>query len=131
MTEPNGDLGIAWWAKNLDDVDSEVARLAIICHVRILDPGIIERVLQNDSLVCGTRNPIAFEKLRSVLMMHYHVRDSTVSAIGSAQTSRLVAEVVERLRKRIGDQLGGSRPSDFRVRLRTRRQTGRGIRCVR
>jgi hypothetical protein len=109
-TKPQSDLGIAWWAKNLDEVDREVARLAIICNVRILDPGIIERVLQNDSTVCRTANPVAFEKLRNVLMMHYQVRDNTVGAIGSAQTTRLVTEIVERLKARIGDQLGGQSP---------------------
>jgi hypothetical protein len=43
MTDKQSNLGTAWWAKNLDDVDREVARLATICNARILDPGVIER----------------------------------------------------------------------------------------
>ena len=107
MSKGQGDLGGAWWAKNLDEVDREIARLSTICNVRILDPGIIERVLENDASVCGTKNPAAFEKLRTTLKMHYHLREKTVSAMGQAQTAKLVAEVVEKLKERFGDRLGG------------------------
>ena len=84
--------------------------MSVLCNVRILHPGVIERVLRNDATVCGTANPIAFEKLRNALLMHYHVRDSTAGAIGATQTTLLVNEIVERLRKRIGKQLGGQLP---------------------
>ncbi len=101
------ELGTAWWAKNLDDVDREVARLATLCGCRILDPGVIERVLKNDESTCGTRNPAAFEKLRNALMLHYHIRDKTVGAVGEAQTQAAIAHIVERLKAKIGDRLGG------------------------
>lgn len=101
------ELGTAWWAKNLDDVDREVARLATLCNCRILDPGVIERVIENDESVCGMRNPIAFKKLRTALMMHYHVRDSAVGAVGEVQTQAMIAKIVERLRASVGDRLGG------------------------
>ena len=107
MTERKSDFGGAFLARNLDEIDNEVARLAIICKVRILDPGVITRVLQNDASVCGAKNPAAFEKLRNVLMMHYEQRDQAVEAMGEPLTQRVVAELVERLRKRVGDQLGG------------------------
>jgi len=107
MAEQKSELGGAFWARNLDEVDREVARLAVICKVRILDPGVLERVLQNDASVCGSKNPAAFDKLRNALMMHYKVRDQAVDAMGEEVTQRVVAELVERLRKRIGDQLGG------------------------
>ena len=108
MGEGSGDLGSPWWAKNLDEVDREVARLSILCNVKILDPGIIERVLRNDASVCGSNNPAAFEKLRSMLMMHYTVRDKAVRAIGQDATSSLVTAIIERLQKSAGDKLGGS-----------------------
>ena len=107
MAEQKSDFGGAFWTRNLDEIDREVARLAIICKVRILDPGVLERVLQNDASVCGSKNPAAFDKLRNALMMHYKVRDQAVDAMGEVVTQRVVAELVERLRKRIGDQLGG------------------------
>jgi hypothetical protein len=107
MSDKPSELGAGWWAKNLDEVDREIARLATICNVRILDPGIIERVLRNDASVCGSANPAAFNKLRSTLMMHYHVRDKAVGTLGEAGTARVVAEIVESLRQRFGERLGG------------------------
>lgn len=107
MTDKSSNLGAAWWAKNLDDVDREVARLATTCKVRLLDPGVIERVLHNDSSVCGTQNKRAFDKLRNVLMIHYHVRDKAVGAIGESATAQVIAEIVADIQKRLGKQLGG------------------------
>jgi hypothetical protein len=107
MTDKSSNLGAGWWAKNLDDVDREVARLATICSVRLLDPGVIERVLHSDSSVCGTQNKAAFEKLRTALMMHYHVRDKAVGAIGEVATAQVIAEIVSNIQQRLGKQLGG------------------------
>ncbi len=84
-----------------------MARLSSICNIRLLDPGVIERVLGNDATVCGTSNAMAFEKLRNVLMMHYAVRTRAADAIGEPQASVLVAIIVEDLRKKFGDRLGG------------------------
>jgi hypothetical protein len=100
--------GVAWVAKGLEDMDREVARLATICSVRLLDPGVIERVLKNDASVCGSANKIAFDKLRNALMMHYAMRERAVEALGEAQTAALVKQIVEDLQKRIGQRLGGS-----------------------
>ena len=107
MSDKPSELGAGWWAKNLDEVGREIARLATICNVRILDPGVIERVLRSDASVCGSQNPVAFEKLRSVLTMHYHVRDKAMGVLGEAGTKRVVAEIVESLRQRFGERLGG------------------------
>ena len=105
------ELGAAFWGGSLDDVDREVARLAAVCNVRILDPGVIERVLQNDISVCGSKNPLAFDKLRNALKIHYHLREEAVSQLGEAKTQKLIADIVERLRARVGDRLGGSPPT--------------------
>ena len=107
MTDKTSNLAAAWWAKNLDEVDREVARLAVICKVRLLDPGVIERVLHNDSSVCGAQNQRAFDTLRNVLMMHYRVRDKAIGALGETATAQVVAEIVSNIRKRLGNQLGG------------------------
>jgi len=94
------------WSKHFDEIDREIAMHAGICKVPLLDPGVIERVLHNDSLVCGTQNPRSFAKLRSLLMMHYSVRERAVVALGEAETMAILGEVVERLRARYGDKLG-------------------------
>ena len=88
MAKQDSNLGGAWWAKNLDDVDNEIARLSIACNVRILDPGVIERVLENDASVCGSRNPAGFEKLRTALKMHYHIRGQTAGSMKTDDAAR-------------------------------------------
>lgn len=107
MSDEQSNLGARWWAKNLDEVDREVARLAVLCKVRLLDPGVIERVVHNDASVCGTANKPAFDKLRNALMLHYHVREKASGVMGEAATREVIAEIVENIRKRLGDTLGG------------------------
>jgi len=107
MSSKKTELGAGWWAKNLEDIDREVARLASICNVRILDPGVIDRILKDDPSVSGSQNPLAFGKLRNALMMHFHMREKTAGVLGEAGTARLIEEIVERLRKRSGDRMGG------------------------
>ena len=106
MTEQQDHLQIAWWANNIDAIDREIARLCLLCHVRILDHGIIERVLRNDESVCGTGNPIAFAKLRNMLMFYLEIREKSVDAVGQTQTAQLEGHGVEELRKRFADLLG-------------------------
>jgi hypothetical protein len=101
------DFGAAFYSNSLSEVDREVARLASICNVRLLDPGVIERVLGNDASVCGTSNALAFDKLRNVLMMHYAVRTRAVDSIGQAGADVLVKQIIEDLQKKFGDRLGG------------------------
>ena len=96
----------ARWTKHFEEIDKEIAKYASLCKVRLLDPGIIQRVLNDDATVCGTANPAMFRKMRSLLMMHYSVREKAVVALGPQETLRLVDEIVTRLRERFGDTLG-------------------------
>lgn len=107
MSDKTTSLGGAFWAHNLDNVDREVARLASICKVRLLDAGVIDRVLKNDATVCGSQNAVAFDKLRNALMMHYHVRGKAVQAVGETATQEMIDEIVANLRKRLVGQMGG------------------------
>jgi hypothetical protein len=95
------------WTHHLEEIDLEIAKLATMCKIPLLDPGVIERVLKKDTLVCGTQNPRAFDKLRSLLMMHYSVREKAVVAMGEEETMKIIGDIVARLRARIGDKLGG------------------------
>jgi hypothetical protein len=95
------------WSNQFEEIDLEIARMSLLCGVPILDPGVIERVLKNDTLVCRERNERAFNKLRALLMMHYSVRDQALVSLGQAETLQIVDDIVERLRQRIGDKLGG------------------------
>jgi len=95
------------WSKHFDGIDREIAQLAVILDVPILDPGVIERVLQKDTSVCGKQKPQSFEKLRALLMMHYSVRENALVQLGPEETQRMIDEIVARLRSRLGDRIGG------------------------
>lgn len=111
MTEQKNESAIARWAKNLEELDYEIARMALLCQVKILDPGVIGRVLRKDDSVCGAHNPIAFEKLHYLLMMHFAMREKAAGALGQVQTQQIEAYIVERLRKPFGDLVGKWPPS--------------------
>ena len=100
MTDPLDQSSAARLMNSLDDIDTEIARLALLCQVRILDPGVVERVVRNDASVCGTSNPVAFEKLHGMVAMHFGVRASAGVAHGQAPASRVEQHVIERLRAR-------------------------------
>jgi hypothetical protein len=106
MTTRTDPIEIAWWAKNIDELDLEIARLCLLCQVRILDPGIIERVLRKDESACGTANPIAFAKLHDMLILYLAVRKKAAEAVGPAQTAQIEARAVEQLRSRFAALLG-------------------------
>ena len=94
---------IAWWERNLEEIDHEVARLARLCRVSILHPGVIDRVLQNDMSVCGADNKIAFQKLRGLLMLHFAVRGKSADQLGQAETAAIERFIIERLTKSFPD----------------------------
>ena len=70
MNECNDEAHRALWAEEREEIDREIARLALLCQIRILEPGVILRVLRRDTSACGTRNPLAFRMLREMLMLH-------------------------------------------------------------
>jgi len=101
--QPKQDLPAAWWAMNLDELDREIARLALICRVRILDPGVVERVLKRDASVCGTDNALAFAKLHDMVMMHLAIREKSAASVGQASTVAIEKQIIVRLSKSFPD----------------------------
>lgn len=100
MEKPAGDPEVARFSKQFDDIDREVARLALICRVDLLVPGVIERVIRDDASVCGSSNPLAFGKMRDLLMMHYATRTKVAGTIGEVETQAIIDAVVARIRER-------------------------------
>ena len=92
----------------LKELDLEIVRLAIICKIRLLDPGIAERVLANDTSLCDIQHcNNAFRTLRGLLLMHYNELNA-INAEADPQTMRVVAQNVrDALKGVIGGQLGG------------------------
>ena len=103
MNTPKNDLPASWWADNLEKIDLEIARLASLCEVRILQPGVIERVLNKDASVCGTSNEIAFTKLRDMIMYYFAVRQKSADTVGQARTVQIENYVIDRLKKSFPD----------------------------
>jgi hypothetical protein len=96
-----------FWGDQLEGVMKEIAREAAICQVKLLDPGVVEAVLHNNASVCGKDNPLAFKKLRDLLMMGFMVQEKAVDRLGPLETEELVKTIREHLRERFGDRLGG------------------------
>ena len=107
MTDKIPDARTAWAAKQFENIDNEIARLATICRVDFRDRTNIERVIRNDASVCGSNNPVAFGKMRDLLMMHYAARTKTAAVLGEVETQAIINAVVERIRERFAGQGGG------------------------
>ena len=86
MKAQKTDLPAVWWAQNLDEIDHEIARLATLCRVKVLEAGVIERVLHKDESVCGSSNAIAFKKLHDMLMLHFAIRQKSADVVGASDT---------------------------------------------
>jgi len=110
MTESKDPVYRLLWSDDLEEVDREIARLATICQVRILDPAVMRRVLQKDASVCGTENPAGFAKLHDLLMLHLAIRQKSADSFGQAQTAAIEDFILERLRKSFPEALAGKFP---------------------
>jgi len=93
----------ALWAEDLDELDREIARLALVCQVRILDRGVLQRILRKDASVCGTENPRAFAKLHELLKLHLALRERSLETLGQAKTEAIEDYVIQRLKKSFPD----------------------------
>jgi len=98
---------IELWGKEIESVMTDIARAATTCDVKLLDPGILERVLQNDESVCGRSEPSAFKKLRELVFTGFIVRGKTFDDLGPEDAQKLITTVRGGLKERFGDQLGG------------------------
>ena len=104
MTDKTPDARTAWATKQFENIDNEIARLSTICRVDFRDRTNIERVIRNDASVCGSNNPVAFGKLRDLLMMHYATRTRAVAELGEVETQAIINSVVERIRQRFAKE---------------------------
>jgi hypothetical protein len=82
-----------YWSGQLDNLVSEMSRLCIACDVKMLDPGIAERVLKGDQSVCGRKNPEVFEKLRTHVMAYCQVQDRAIKRLGAEEVKGMMDEV--------------------------------------
>jgi len=65
--------------------------------VDVLDRAQLRRALENDSSVCSHANPMAFEKLNTLLKAHYLLRDRAAGVIGEQAAQQAIEEAVVEL----------------------------------
>jgi hypothetical protein len=92
----------AFWSPQLDGLITEIVREASICQVKLLEPGVVDAVLQDNASVCGHDNPAAFKKLRELLMMTFVVRGKAFEGLGPLEADALIREISDKLRARLG-----------------------------
>lgn len=106
MTLTTEDQRRAYFSEQLADIDLEVVRQAMLCGVSLDSRATVERVLKNDTTVCSKPYPVAFEKLRVALTMHFTVRNKAIKSMGRKETRAIIDEILAGLRKRTGMPLG-------------------------
>jgi hypothetical protein len=92
-------------AREFEDIDREIARLAMLCKVGITREETLNRIIHDDQSVCGTHNPIAFRKLRDLVMLHYGLRERAYETLGAVEAQAVINLVVSRIKERF-DKLG-------------------------
>ena len=96
------------WERHLDAVGDELLRLAVLCDVRLRDPGVVDRIIRNDETVCGTKNAIAFRKLRGLVMATFDSLNKAVDRIGPDEVRQITAAIVARADRVRGIGKGGT-----------------------
>jgi hypothetical protein len=86
---------------DLEAIDLEVGRLAMLCGVSLLQPGVIEAIFHDDERVCLVRNRIAWDKLRGLLILHYHVVARSIEVDGNAMAAEYVRHSAAKVRDRM------------------------------
>ena len=67
--------------------------LCVACDIKMLEPGVAERVLKGDQSVCGRKNPVVFEKLRKHLTAYFQVGGKAIDRLGADEVKSILDEV--------------------------------------
>jgi hypothetical protein len=94
------------WVRHLDAIGDELLHLSIACDVNLREPSVVDRILNNDETVCGTKNPIGFRKLHNLLKATFASINKAVGRIGPEETKMITDAIAERIDQRRA--LGGS-----------------------
>lgn len=92
----------------LIDINLAIERLALVCELSVLDMHALEAVLAGDPQVCGRGDPVAWLKLRGLLVLHLHVLTRSVVGEGMLATSRAMRVASDAVSLRMG-HAGASR----------------------
>ena len=95
------------WQHQFSEVDREILKMASLCGVDLLDRAQIRRVLDKDASVCTRSNPLAFEKLNTLVKAHYLLRDRAAGVIGEQGAQRAIDQAVSELIQKFTKVGGG------------------------
>ena len=88
--------------KDLDDLATELVRLSMLCGVRLLEAGVVQAVLENQSPV-GCSNERAFKKMRGLLVLAYHMIEDSAEVEGIEATAKMLDHAIEQASNRRDD----------------------------
>ena len=97
-------MSLEHYNAELASIDMEIARLAQICGIQMLQPGVAEAVLRNDSSLCNRTNPLAWETLRGLLVLHYHVVAENAAADGVDAAAETLRQALQSVSARMRPQ---------------------------
>lgn len=79
--------------KDLDDVAIELVRLSMLCGVRLREPGVVQAIIENHEPVACS-NDKAFQKMRGLLVLAYHMVDESAQVEGVEATIRMLDHAI-------------------------------------
>lgn len=88
-----------YWSQQLGNLAAEMSRLSTVCNVRMLDPGVLERILKGDESVCGHKNPEVFRRLRLHLIVFYRIEIQASRVLGDEEVQQMLDEVLSVLER--------------------------------
>jgi hypothetical protein len=100
--DPGADFLAAEYRRQLQDIDLEIVREALLCGAPADRREVLIHILENDPSDCRERNPAAFARLRAAVTMHMEIRHKAEQDLGRAATQAIVDEIVAKLKQRVG-----------------------------
>jgi hypothetical protein len=82
-----------YFSDQFEGIARELSRLSIVCDIEILEPGMAERILDNDESVCGRKNPEVFQQIRRHLMVLFPLEKRAIDRIGGGEVREILDQV--------------------------------------
>lgn len=85
--------GTVHFDRDLEELVKELSTLAQLCNVRLRDPGVVDAVLQSNEGIRSV-NPIAFDKMRGLLVLAYTMVERSAAVEGREATAEIVSKAI-------------------------------------